>query len=183
MSEIESVVATLRQRAATLTDLAVALERLAISEKLIPTKQLTYKSINDNTTQQVAAQTKLGNGEQTITNHTDNSNATVSVTKTHTRTLNRGLRATILRYLSTGGSTAEVIASVLDQPATKINAVLSNLVNDSFALKEQHTIGTGNLKKDYVLYVLTDSGMELAKWFVNNPGLIVRNKQALSKRK
>ena len=92
----------------------------------------------------------------------------------------RGLRAGVLRYLFTGEASVAAIAHATGSDFSKVKAVCLQLVHDAFATTAQRTLNVINKQVHTItVYILTDKGKEEAKFFVDNPTIMIRNQQAM----
>ena len=92
----------------------------------------------------------------------------------------RGLRAGVLRYLLTGEASVAAIAHATGSDFSKVKAVCLQLVHDAFATTAQRTLNVINKQVHTItVYILTDKGKEEAKFFVDNPTIMIRNQQAM----
>jgi len=169
MTEISAVVTSLRNRARKLEEFAAELERLAVNENLMSYLSPVNSQVNDKVASTVMATTV----STPVVKPPEKEKKTSRVLTC------RGLRANILRYLITGEASVVTVASVVDVPFHKVKAVMTTLVHESYATKEIRTVGQAGNTKKYEVYILTDKGREEAQWFVNNPDIMIRNKQTM----
>ena len=93
----------------------------------------------------------------------------------------RGLRAGVLRYLYTGEASVAAIAHATGSDFSKVKSVCVQLVHDDFAITAQRTLNVINKQiHTMTVYILTEKGKEEAKFFVDNPTIMIRNKQAIA---
>lgn len=174
MTEISAVISSLRNRARKLEEFAVELERLAVNENLIV--HLPVHNQPDNS--QVAT-------PQTITTPVNGLVIPTKPAKKEKKTGRvltcRGLRAGVLRYLYTGEASAAAIAHAIGIDFSKVKSVCVQLVHDKFASAEQRTTSVINKQAHTMtVYVLTPAGRDEAKFFVDNPDIMIRNKQSVT---
>ena len=178
MNALTEVIASFRKRAQDLEKMAADLERLAVNERITIA---TLPGSNPVVSAELAQPVK------SVVNTTPNQpqdRPTPPSKKRENKTgrvlTHRGLRANVLRYLITGEATTVTVADILAVPYNKVKAVMINLVHEGFATKEIRSVGaTGNVRK-YEVFILTNIGRSEAQWYVDNPDLMVRNKQAVN---
>ena len=178
MNALTEVIASFRKRAQDLEKMAADLERLAVNERItIAPLPGSNPVVSDELVQPV----------KTVVNTAPNPSQdrpSPPVKKRENKTgrvlIHRGLRANVLRYLMTGEANAVTVANILDVPYNKVKGVMINLIHEGFATKEIRSVGTaGNVRK-YEVFVLTTAGRSEAQWYVDNPDLMIRNKQAVN---
>ncbi len=172
MNEITAVITSLRNRARKLEEFAAELERLAVNEKLsdnLPINKVVIEPLVDTTKNITVSPPSVRLEKPTKRSKTG-------------RVLTcRGLRAGVLRYLYTGEASVAAIAHAIGIDFHKVKAVCTQLVHDSYATAEQRTTSVINKQvHTMTVYVLTDKGREEAKFFVDNPTIMIRNKQAIA---
>ena len=171
MNALTEVIASFRKRAQDLEKMAADLERLAVNERI--------------TIVQLPASNPVVSAEfvqpaKPVVNTNINPTVKKRENKTGRVLTHRGLRANVLRYLVTGEATASTVASILVAPYDKVKTVMINLVHEGFATKEIRSVGAaGNVRK-YEVFILTNIGRSEAQWYVDNPDLMLRNKQAVN---
>ena len=178
MNALTEVIASFRKRAQDLEKMAADLERLAVNERITIA---TLPGSNPVVSAELAQPVK------SVVNTTPNQpqdRPTPPSKKRENKTgrvlIHRGLRANVLRYLMTGEANAVTVANILDVPYNKVKGVMINLIHEGFATKEIRSVGTaGNVRK-YEVFVLTTAGRSEAQWYVDNPDLMLRNKQAVN---
>lgn len=180
MNEITAVITSLRNRARKLEEFAAELERLAVNEKLsdnLPINKVVIEPLTVTSPVPPPSPPSVRLAKPTKRN------------KTGRVLIHRGLRANVLRYLITGEASAVTIASIasavtiariVDAPFDKVKGVLLNLLHEGYVTQEIRTIGQAGNTKKYEVFLLTTKGKEEAQWFVDNPDIMIRNKQAIA---
>ena len=178
MNALTEVIASFRKRAQDLEKMAADLERLAVNERI---------TIAPLPGSNPVVSAELVQPVKTVVNTAPNPSQdrpSPPVKKRENKTgrvlTHRGLRANVLRYLITGEATTVTVADILAVPYNKVKAVMINLVHEGFATKEIRSVGAaGNVRK-YEVFILTNIGRSEAQWYVDNPDLMIRNKQAVN---
>ena len=179
MNALTEVIASFRKRAQDLEKMAADLERLAVNERItIAPLPGSNPVVSDELVQQVRPVVSTNpNPPQ------DRSTPPVKKRENKTgRVLTcRGLRAGVLRYLYTGEASAAAIAHAIGIDFSKVKSVCVQLVHDKFASAEQRTTSVINKQAHTMtVYVLTPAGRDEAKFFVDNPDIMIRNKQSVT---
>lgn len=178
MNALTEVIASFRKRAQDLEKMAADLERLAVNERItITALPGSNPVVSANLIQPVRPVVNTNpNSPQDIPKPP----AKKRENKTGRVLTHRGLRANVLRYLITGEATAVTVANILAVPYNKVKGVMINLVHEGFATKEIRSVGAAGNARKYEVFVLTTAGRSEAKWYVDNPDLMIRNKQAVN---